>query len=116
MEKTTPSLSQMIRAPFLSSILTPLIAGSCLAAAGIGFDLTAFSLVLIIGIDELSKADRILYDRARKLLNFLTQPFFTAEAYTGKKGEYVSFKDTLSGCEKIINGRFKRCLISIRSV
>lgn len=62
-------------------------------------------VVMIIGIDELSKADRTLYERARKLLNFLTQPFFTAEVYTGKKGAYVPLTDTLTGCEKIINGR-----------
>ncbi len=62
-------------------------------------------VVMIVGIDELSKADRTLYERAKKLLNFLTQPFFVAEAYTGKKGEYVTLKDTLSGCDKIIEGR-----------
>lgn len=62
-------------------------------------------IVAIIGVEELSKADRVLYERARKLQNFLTQPFFTAEIYTGKKGEYVSLRETLEGCEKIINGR-----------
>jgi len=62
-------------------------------------------IVLVVGIDELSSTDRIIYERARKLQNFLTQPFFTAEAYTGKKGEYVSIEQTLEGCEKIIAGR-----------
>jgi len=62
-------------------------------------------IVLVIGIDELSVADRIIYERARKLQNFLTQPFFVAEAYTGKKGEYVSLDQTLEGCERIISGR-----------
>ena len=62
-------------------------------------------VVMIIGMEELSKADRVLYDRARKLLNFFTQPFFVSEVYTGKKGEYVSLKDTLAGCDIIINGR-----------
>jgi F-type H+-transporting ATPase subunit beta len=62
-------------------------------------------IVLVIGIDELSAADRIIYERARKLQNFLTQPFFVAEAYTGKKGQYVSVEETLEGCERIINGR-----------
>ena len=61
-------------------------------------------IVLVIGIDELSAADRILYERARKLQNFLTQPFFTAEVYTGKKGEYVNLEQTLKGCEQIISG------------
>ncbi len=62
-------------------------------------------IVLVIGIDELSAADRTLYERARKLQNFLTQPFFVAEAYTGKKGQYVSLEQTLEGCEKILSGR-----------
>ncbi|MGE5197217.1 MAG: F0F1 ATP synthase subunit beta [Deltaproteobacteria bacterium] len=62
-------------------------------------------IVLVVGIDELSAADRILYERARKLQNFLTQPFFVAEAYTGKKGEYVSIEETLQGCEMVMSGR-----------
>ena len=62
-------------------------------------------IVLVIGIDELSAADRIIYERARKLQNFLTQPFFVAEAYTGKKGEYVTTDQTLEGCEMILAGR-----------
>jgi len=62
-------------------------------------------IVLVIGIDELSSADRIIYERARKLQNFLTQPFFVAEAYTGKTGEYVTIDQTLNGCERIIQGR-----------
>jgi len=62
-------------------------------------------IVPVVGIEELSKTDRILYERARKLQNFLTQPFFVAERYTGRKGEYVPIKDTLEGCDKIITGR-----------
>jgi F-type H+-transporting ATPase subunit beta len=65
-------------------------------------------IVIVIGIDELSAGDRILYERARKLQNFLTQAFFVAEAYTGKKGEYVALKQTLDGCQKIISGRLDR--------
>lgn len=65
-------------------------------------------LVLVIGIDELSPADRLLYERARKLQNFLTQPFSVAEAYTGKKGYYVEINDTLKGCEDILGGRYDK--------
>ena len=65
-------------------------------------------LVSVIGIDELSKQERILYERAQKLENFLTQPFFVAEDYTGKKGEFVELEETLLGCEKIISGRVDR--------
>jgi F-type H+/Na+-transporting ATPase subunit beta len=62
-------------------------------------------IALVIGIEELSQADRILYARAKKLQNFLTQPFFTAEVYTNRAGEYVTLKETLEGCDKIISGR-----------
>ncbi|MBU1083915.1 MAG: F0F1 ATP synthase subunit beta [Candidatus Omnitrophica bacterium] len=61
-------------------------------------------IVLVVGIDELSSTDRIIFDRARKLQNFLTQPFYVAEAYTGRKGEWVSLEDTLDGCERILAG------------
>ena len=61
-------------------------------------------LVAVIGVDELSKMERVIYDRAQKLQNFLTQPFFVAEEYTGKAGEFVELEETLTGCEKIISG------------
>ena len=62
-------------------------------------------IVSIVGIDELSKSDKTLFERAQRLQNFLTQPFFTAEIYTGKKGCFVSLKDTLDGCRNIMSGR-----------
>jgi len=61
-------------------------------------------IVAIVGMEELSKEDRIIYQRAQKLQNFFTQPFFLAEAYTGKQGEYVALQDTIRGCESIIKG------------
>jgi F-type H+-transporting ATPase subunit beta len=39
------------------------------------------------------------------LQNFLTQPFYVAEPYTGKPGEYVSLAQSLDGCERIIMGK-----------
>ena len=62
-------------------------------------------IVAVIGIDELSKADRTLYERARKLQYFLTQPMFVAEAFTGRKGQYVRTGETLDSIEMIIDGR-----------
>jgi len=62
-------------------------------------------IVAIIGLEELPKQDQILFARARRLQNFLTQPFFTAELYTGKPGQYVSLEETLTGCEQIIAGQ-----------
>ena len=60
---------------------------------------------MVIGVDELSSSDRTIYERARKVQNFLTQPFFVAESYTGKSGVYVTVNETLAGCEKILAGR-----------
>jgi len=63
-------------------------------------------IVAVIGLDELSHADRILYERARKLQNYLTQPFFVSEAYTGRKGEYVKTQDTIRDVSAIIDGKY----------
>ena len=65
-------------------------------------------VVAVVGVDELSRADRTLFDRARKMQFFLTQPFFVAESYSGLKGAYVTTKQTLDGCERIIDGRVDR--------
>ncbi|MCK5345540.1 MAG: F0F1 ATP synthase subunit beta, partial [Candidatus Heimdallarchaeota archaeon] len=65
-------------------------------------------IVLVVGIDELSQADRLIYSRALKLQNFLTQPFFVAEVYTGRKGHYVTVDQTLSGCRRIMDGEFDK--------
>lgn len=62
-------------------------------------------IVAVIGLDELSKSDRILYERAGRLRYFMTQPMFVAESYTGRKGHYVKTGETLDGVEKIIDGR-----------
>ncbi len=62
-------------------------------------------IVPVVGLEELSSADRIVYARARKLENFLTQPFSVAEIYTGRPGAYVPLANTLEGCDKIINGK-----------
>jgi len=62
-------------------------------------------IVAVIGIDELSKADRTLYERARKIQYFLTQPMFVAEAFTGRKGEFVRIGETLDSIEMIVDGK-----------
>jgi F-type H+-transporting ATPase subunit beta len=62
-------------------------------------------IVAVIGIDELSKADRTLYERARKIQYFLTQPMFVAEAFTGRKGKFVRVGETLDSIEMIIDGK-----------
>ena len=65
-------------------------------------------IVAVIGIDELNKEDRLVYSRAQKLLNFMTQPFTVSEVFTGKKGEFVSIEDTVAGCAKILSGDFDK--------
>lgn len=65
-------------------------------------------LVAIIGVEELSETERQTYQRAKRIRAFLSQPFFTAEAYTGKKGQYVRLDKTITGCEKILRGDLDR--------
>lgn len=65
-------------------------------------------IVSVIGVEGLSQTDRTIYERARKLRNFLTQPFYVAEVHTGRKGEYVPLEETLKGCEKIISGEMDK--------
>lgn len=62
-------------------------------------------IVSIIGKEELSAEERVIFDRARKLQFFLAQPFFTAEVYTNKPGVYVQLEDTITGCEQIVRGQ-----------
>jgi F-type H+/Na+-transporting ATPase subunit beta len=63
-------------------------------------------IVSIVGKEELSKQERTIFDRAKKLQNFMTQPFFVAEVHTGHKGQYVPLEENIAGCEKIITGVF----------
>lgn len=65
-------------------------------------------IVSIIGKEELAPEEKIIFDRAKKLQNFLSQPFFTAEDYTGKPGVFVSLEDTISGCERITSGELDK--------
>lgn len=63
-------------------------------------------IIIILGLDELSPDDKLLVQRARKIRNFLSQPFFVAEKFSGIKGKYVKIDDTIAGFERIINGEF----------
>ncbi|MGI6241053.1 MAG: F0F1 ATP synthase subunit beta [Candidatus Omnitrophota bacterium] len=65
-------------------------------------------IVQVVGVEELPKEDQIDYKRAEKLLNFMTQPFTVGEAFTGKKGEFVSVGDTVDDCEAIISGVYDK--------
>lgn len=61
-------------------------------------------IIAILGIDELNDDDKLIVNRARKIRNFLSQPFFVAEKFSGKDGKYVSTKETIRGFSMIING------------
>jgi F-type H+-transporting ATPase subunit beta len=63
-------------------------------------------IIAMLGIEELSREDRKIVYRARRLERFLTQPFFTTHQFTGKEGKLVSLEDTISGCERILNDEF----------
>lgn len=61
-------------------------------------------IIAILGMDELSEEDKLVVARARKIRNFLSQPFFVAETFTGKPGRYVSRHDTVRGFKMIVDG------------
>lgn len=61
-------------------------------------------IIALLGIEELSAADRTVVTRARRLLRFLTQPFMVTEAFTGKPGRSVELEATLAGCKAILDG------------
>jgi F-type H+-transporting ATPase subunit beta len=64
-------------------------------------------IIAMLGLEQLSLDDRKVVARARRLERFLTQPFFTTEQFSGLKGQLVSRKDALDGCERILQDEFK---------
>jgi F-type H+-transporting ATPase subunit beta len=62
-------------------------------------------LISMLGMDELSAEDRELVARSRRLRNFLTQPFFVAEPFTGMPGRRVTIEQTLDGVAAILAGQ-----------
>ncbi|MBN1277327.1 MAG: F0F1 ATP synthase subunit beta [Deltaproteobacteria bacterium] len=63
-------------------------------------------IIAMLGMEELSRDDRLTVHRARRLERFLTQPFFVTEQFTGKEGKIVDLEDTIEGCERILNDDF----------
>jgi F-type H+-transporting ATPase subunit beta len=62
-------------------------------------------IIAILGMDELSDEDKKIVARARRVRNFLSQPFFVAEKFSGIKGKFVELKDTINGFKQIIEGQ-----------
>ncbi len=62
-------------------------------------------IIAILGIEELSEEDKLTVGRARRIQRFLSQPMYTAEAFTGIPGAYVSIADTVRGFQEILDGK-----------
>ncbi len=62
-------------------------------------------IIAILGMDELSEADKLTVSRARKIQRFLSQPFFVAAQFTGTEGKFVSVPDTVRGFKEILEGK-----------
>ncbi len=61
-------------------------------------------IIAILGMDELSEEDKLTVARARKMQQFLSQPFFVASQFTGMDGKYVKLEDTIKGFKMIADG------------
>lgn len=62
-------------------------------------------IIAILGMDELNEEDKKTVNRARRLRNYLSQPFHVAEQFTGNAGIYVPIKETIRGCKEILEGK-----------
>ena len=63
-------------------------------------------IIAILGIDELSDEDKAIVNRARRVRNFLSQPFHVAEAFSGNKGVYVPLAETVRSFKAILSGEY----------
>ncbi|MFC2033463.1 F0F1 ATP synthase subunit beta [Chloroflexota bacterium] len=63
-------------------------------------------IIAILGIEELSEEDKLSVARARRVQRFLSQPMFVSEAFTGRKGKYVTTEETVRGFKEILEGKY----------
>jgi F-type H+/Na+-transporting ATPase subunit beta len=63
-------------------------------------------LIAILGVDELSEEDRQIVARARRIERFLSQPFFVAEVFTGKEGNFTPLSETIRSFKEICDGKW----------
>lgn len=63
-------------------------------------------IIAVLGIEELSHADKNIFFRSRKLRNYFTQPMFVAENFTGIPGKFVDVKDVLNDVSAILDGKY----------
>lgn len=95
-----------------SRILDPLVVGEehYEVARGVQTILQRYKelqdIIAILGMDELSEEDKIIVNRARRVRNFLSQPFHVAEVFSGIKGCYVSREDTVLSFKELLAGKY----------
>ena len=63
-------------------------------------------IIAILGVEELSEDDKKVVARARRIERFLSQPFFVAEAFTGKSGNFTKLEDTIRSFEELCDGKW----------
>ncbi|KAL6452081.1 ATP2 ATP synthase subunit beta [Candida maltosa Xu316] len=63
-------------------------------------------IIAILGMDELSEADKLTVERARKIQRFLSQPFAVAEVFTGIPGRLVRLQETVKSFRDVLNGKY----------
>ena len=63
-------------------------------------------IIAILGIDELGEEDKAVVARARRVRNFLSQPFHVAEAFNGMPGVYVPLKETVRSFKELLSGAY----------
>jgi F-type H+-transporting ATPase subunit beta len=66
-------------------------------------------IIAILGVDELSEEDKLVVHRARRIEQFLSQPFLVAEPFTGKKGNITPLKETIRSFEELCDGKWDHC-------
>jgi len=62
-------------------------------------------IIAILGMDELTEEDKLVVARARRIRNFLSQPFHVAAQFTGNEGVYVPIAKTVQGFKEILEGK-----------
>ncbi|MXQ72493.1 F0F1 ATP synthase subunit beta [Clostridiaceae bacterium DONG20-135] len=63
-------------------------------------------IIAILGMDELSEEDKVVVNRARRVRNFLSQPFNVAEQFTGMQGRYVPMEETVRSFKELLDGKY----------
>ena len=95
-----------------SRILDPLVVGEehYEVARGVQQILQRYKelqdIIAILGMDELSDEDKVVVNRARRVRNFLSQPFHVAEVFSGIKGNYTSREDTVRSFKELLAGKY----------